>query len=158
MKRSFQSQAIALFVAFALSASTANAQTWQITESDHFRVFHVQKEEYGTRAVRYAEKCRTDYYKRWLGGKEPAWRFKCDIYIYPDADSFKKATGMTASPAFAEVQYDGGPLTRTIKIQGDCDDVWSSVFPHEMSHVCQAGTLWNEQVPSFLDEGIAGRE
>lgn len=147
-------QLLALATPFIFVAGV-HAQDWKVAESTHFRVFHVFGDEYGSRTAKYVEKCRKDYYKRWLG-VEAAWDFKCDVYVYENKDAYIKATGMSTAQAFARVTYDTR-LLREIHFYGDCEDVWGSVVPHEIAHVCLAGTLWTAKLPSWLDEGMAGQ-
>lgn len=142
-------------IAFLLFAATTQAQNWQTVQSANFRVFHVSSNEYGEKVAKRAEECRKEYFKRWLG-KELTWDFKCDLYVYADKEAFGRLTGMTTSPAFARITFDVRVL-REIHIYSDCEDIWRSILPHEIAHVCLARSLWTEKLPGWLDEGVAGQ-
>jgi hypothetical protein len=137
-----------------LSFSNASSQQWQETGTEHFIIYFTQEEEFAKEAARKAE----DYYKDIaleLGYPRYSefwtWEKRVKIYIYPDHQSYLKAT---AQPEWSYGMAD----YRRKQISSF---VWSSGFlesllPHELAHLIFRDFVGLKgEIPPWLDEGVA---
>jgi len=145
---------LSVFVYSVLVAYDAAAWDWQETKSDHFIVYFTQDRKFAQDVLDKAEV----YYKRiatelgyprysefWM------WDKRVKIYIYPDHQSFIKATNQ---PEWSHGMAD----YRTKQI---ISFTWSknfleSLLPHEMAHLIFRDFVgFKGEVPLWLDEGVA---
>ncbi len=133
---------------------------WQVTESPNFRLHH-QQEDLADQVLHAAEKARAAIARKWLGqGSFPNWTMKCDLYLYPDAASYSKATGAPAqSPGHSTIGADRQDARRLqnlrIDLRADHPHLVSCVLPHEVTHVTLAGQVAHLPIPRWADEGMA---
>lgn len=148
------------FVVRGQSGSDANGSatgSWQVLESENFRVYHVDP-ELADRLSRRAEHARAELFRYWTGSEAPSsWSPRCDIYLYPDASIYSQMTGQKPdSPGFSTMGLNGGRVVaRRINLRADAEGVIESVTPHEVSHVVTADLFPRQQVPRWADEGMA---
>lgn len=143
-----------LFFLWSILIFKASAQEWQELSAEHFIVYFTQDEKFprevADKAEYYYQRIATDlgyprYSEFWT------WNNRAKIYIYPDHESFLKATGQPKwSQGMAEYK------TRRI-----ISYVWSSGFldsllPHEMAHLIFRDFVgFKGEIPLWLDEGVA---
>jgi len=142
-----------------VSSTWVSAHTWQEKTSTHFRVFHQQQPVIAATVLQYAEA----YYNQirldlglthvvlrdavpWL------WEKRCQIYLYPDRQSYRQATG---APAWA-----GGFVLykqRTIYSYLGAATFLEQTLPHELAHILfrEFVGFENPRIPRWLDEGVA---
>jgi hypothetical protein len=136
---------------------TGSAGRWQVRETDNFRVFH-HSPELAERAAQVAEAARSAQGKRWTG---PAlsrnWAPKCEVYLYPEAQTFAKMTGQPeTSPGFTTMGANGGRIiSRRINLRADHPRLLSAILPHEVTHVVLADMFPEQPIPRWADEGMA---
>ena len=130
------------------------AQEWREIGGEHFIVYFGQDEKFAKdvseKAETYYGRIATDigyprYSEFWT------WEKRVKIYIYPDHDSFLKATGQ---PKWSQGMAD----YRNKRI---VSYAWSrgfveSLLPHEMAHLIFRDFVgFRGEVPLWLDEGVA---
>ncbi len=141
-------------IAVSLSFNVACSQDWQEVKGDHFIVFFTGEPKFAQDVLGKAE----IYYRRiadnlgyarykefWL------WDKRCKIYIYPDHQSYLKASGATDwSQGMAEYK------NRTILSYAWSEGFLDSLLPHEIAHLIFRDFIGlSGQVPLWLDEGVA---
>ena len=130
---------------------------WQILESAHFRVSHLNP-KLAEQVIKVAEKVRRDQTRRWSGSLPPApWQPKCEIYLYPSAQQYAQMTGQPAdSPGFSTMgMNEGQVISRRVSLRTDHDGLLLAVLPHEVTHVILADFFPDQQIPRWADEGMA---
>jgi hypothetical protein len=142
-------------VILVLVPSIAQAQTWNVSTTKHFRVFHLQNFEYGQRVADFLEEKRADFINLWFG-ELPAWRNKCDVYLYQSHNQMVKDTGARSwMVGNCAVTYENSQVT-TIRINAriDVHGCWDNILTHELMHAL-LGTYLGRQPPRWIDEGLA---
>lgn len=149
--------------------SCAFAQSWKEIKSDHFLLYFipstviinstdssgaVEAEDFGKEVLRKAEV----YYQRIaedLGYQRSSdfwtWDKRAKIYLYPDHDSFIKASN---HPAWAGgmADYD----TKTIMSFLGSKEFSDTILPHEIAHLIFRDFVgFKGVIPLWLDEGVA---
>jgi hypothetical protein len=136
----------------------ASAGAWQIAETTHFRVFHQQGRDLAGRVAEVAERTRAAMSRKWLG-REDAWPVRCDIYLHATGQDYTRATGVpAASPGHSKIETDPGTgrvVSRRIDLRCDNPAMLEAVLPHETTHVVLAGQFGRQDVPRWVDEGVA---
>ncbi|MDD5584190.1 MAG: hypothetical protein PHV55_03945 [Candidatus Omnitrophica bacterium] len=130
------------------------AQGWREVSSDHFIIFYADDEGFAEEAAKKAE----SYYQKIaleLGYPRYSefwtWEKRVKIYIYPNRESYLKATGQ---PTWSEGMAD-------YKSKRIISYAWSkgfneSLLPHEMAHLIFRDFVgFRGVVPLWLDEGVA---
>ena len=140
-----------LVFGFLISSS---AQEWQEVKGEHFIVYFTKDADFTKdvldRAEIYYQKIASDlgyprYKEFWL------WEKRVKIYIYPDHDSFIKATGQ---PPWSQGMAD-------YKNKQIVSYAWSkgfleSLLPHEIAHLIFRDFVgFKGEIPLWLDEGVA---
>ncbi|MFH1190255.1 MAG: hypothetical protein V1682_06145 [Candidatus Omnitrophota bacterium] len=145
--------AAAILLSLQVSAP-ALAQGWKEAKGEHFIVYYGQDEKFAKEVLDKAEAYYRDiasglgyprYSEFWL------WDKRTKIYIYPDHESFLKATGQPAwSHGMAD--YKKKEITSYVWSEGFIE----SLLPHEMAHLIFRDFVgFAGQVPLWLDEGVA---
>ncbi|WP_337174009.1 hypothetical protein [Paludisphaera sp.] len=138
-------------------APAAAPVSWEVHETESFRVFHVDP-ALAQQAAEVAETVRAAQGKRW-GSPETkaAWAPKCDIYLYPTPADFARMTGQPeTSPGFSTMGIGGGKVVaRRVNLRADHPQLLAAVLPHEVTHVVLADVFPDQQVPRWADEGMA---
>jgi hypothetical protein len=135
-----------------------NADGWQVAETTNFRVFYTQSRELAEDAARVAERTRTAMYRKWFGGAGEDWNPKCDLFLHATAQDYSRVTRAPASsPGHSSFRYDDRHVLATRRIDLRCDhpDLLTAVLPHETTHTVLAGSFGANQVPRWVDEGMA---
>jgi hypothetical protein len=135
----------------------ANADGWNVAETDNFRIFHNQPREVAEQAARVAERTRAAMQRRWFGRNGPAWNPKCDLFLHASGADYSKVTGApSSSPGHSSFRIEGGQVVGR-RIDLHCDDLnmLGAVLPHETTHTVIAGNLGEQPVPRWADEGMA---
>jgi hypothetical protein len=138
-------------------SSYGDAGKWQIKETENFVIFHADV-ELAERVAKAAESTRETQTRRWSGSPAPRpWSPRCEIYVYPTATIFAKATNQDpASPGFSTMGDDGAKVTtRRINLRADHPAITYAVLPHEVTHVVLADLFPSKTIPRWADEGIA---
>ena len=141
--------------AFAFSCSCAAlAQEWQELKGDHFLVYFTKDEGFAKDVLNKSEL----YYNRISSDLGYArysefwtWDKRVKIYIYPDKDSFLKASGeQNWSEGMAD--YKKKEIVSYAWKQGFLE----SLLPHELAHLIFRDFVgFKGEVPLWLDEGVA---
>jgi hypothetical protein len=143
----------------ASRAPARTASSWQILETDNFRVMI-----YGTRAVDAAtaqacEELRSKLYVKWTGDESPAsWQPKCDVVLHPNDASYLREVGGGAASTLASSLVDqqrGQIRLRRIDVRTANSDWIASALPHELTHVILAQRFAGRTLPRWIDEGVA---
>jgi hypothetical protein len=130
---------------------------WQVAETANFRVFHTQTRETAEEVARVAERTRGEMQRKWFGDVSENWKPQCEIFLYPTAQDYSKATRESeTSPGHSTTYCEGARVTAR-QIHLHCDDpaLLSAVLPHETTHVALAGQFGDKPLPRWADEGIA---
>jgi hypothetical protein len=153
---------------FLFINSLAFGQSWREIKSDHFLLYFipstvivnssdssnvVEAEEFGKEVLRKSE----GYYERIaddLGYQRSefwTWDKRVKIYLYPDHDSFVKASD---HPAWAGGAADYN--TKTIMSFFGSREFTDTILPHEIAHLIFRDFVgFKGAVPLWLDEGVA---
>jgi len=130
---------------------------WQVRQSANFCVFHADP-ALAERVAAVAEATREAQGKRWLGAaRRPGWTPKCDLYLYPTAADFAKATGEPEeSPGVTRMgQNHGRIISRQVHLRADHPNVATAILPHEVTHVVIGDLFPTKPPPRWADEGMA---
>ncbi|HEY1859133.1 MAG TPA: hypothetical protein VGG61_02195, partial [Gemmataceae bacterium] len=65
---------------------------WQLAETTNFRIFHTQSRETAEDVARVAERTRSEMQRKWFGDVTETWKPQCEIFLYPTAQDYSKAT------------------------------------------------------------------
>ena len=149
---------ILLFICIIISAfsplNIAVAEDWRQVKGKHFIIYHAGEKKFANDVLYKAEK----YYNqiaRELGynrySKFWTWDNRVKIFIYPDKDSFVKATG---ARAWAEGLADY--TNKQIISYAWSQDFTDALLPHEITHLIFRDYVGFEgEVPLCFDEGVA---
>lgn len=133
----------------------AENEKWRETKSKHFIVYYKSASDvFLDNLVDAAE----DYYDEiadnlgftrfdfWL------WEDRAKIYIYDDADDYKRSTGQPGWSAGSVL-----PKGKIIKTFPSEMGFFNSILPHEMGHIIFREFVGfdNPAIPLWLDEGVA---
>ena len=151
-------QILCLPLLWALLAASGGADDkihWQELKGTHFWIYYVGEESFARDVLNRAE----GYYSRIADELGYAryqgfwtWDKRCKIYIYPDHDSFSKAS--LDQPEWAEgmAEYKSRSIYSYAWKEGFLD----SLLPHEMTHLIFRDFIgFPGEIPLWLDEGIA---
>jgi tetratricopeptide (TPR) repeat protein len=130
---------------------------WQVAETANFRVYHTQSRETAEDVAKVAERTRSEMQRKWFGDAGETWKPQCEIFLYPTAQDYSKATKESeTSPGHSTTYCEGSRVTAR-QIHLHCDDpaMLSAVLPHETTHVALAGQFGDKPLPRWADEGIA---
>jgi len=137
-----------------LTCRYAFAQSWQEASDEHFIVYFIDNDKFAKDVLDKAELYYRDiaselgyprYSEFWT------WDKRVKIYIYPNHDSFLKATGQ---PQWSEgmADYNAKAIMSYAWSQGFVD----SLLPHEMAHLIFRDFVgFKGEIPLWLDEGVA---
>ncbi|AMV38313.1 peptidase MA family metallohydrolase [Planctomyces sp. SH-PL62] len=135
----------------------ASPVSWQVHETESFRIFHVDP-ALAAKAAAAAEAVRVSQGTRWGSPTaRGAWSPRCDIYLYPTASDFARMTGQPeTSPGFSTMGIGGGQVVaRRVNLRADHPQLISAILPHEVTHVVLADVFADQQIPRWADEGMA---
>ncbi|MBI5416017.1 MAG: hypothetical protein HZA29_04295 [Candidatus Omnitrophica bacterium] len=151
-------QILYLSLALVFSPAAGHAADdirWQEVKGTHFLIYYVGEERFARDVLNKAE----GYYSRIadeLGYARYQWFWtwdnRCKIYIYPDHESFSKAS--LNQPGWAEgmAEYK----SRSIYSYAWKEGFFESLLPHEMTHLIFRDFIgFPGEIPLWLDEGIA---
>jgi tetratricopeptide (TPR) repeat protein len=130
---------------------------WQLAETANFRVYHTQSRETAEDVAKIAERTRAEMQRKWFGDVGETWKPQCEIFLYPTAQDYSKATKESeTSPGHSTTYCEGSRVTAR-QIHLHCDDpaMLTAVLPHEATHVALAGQFGDKPLPRWADEGIA---
>ena len=137
-----------------LHADMAEKYDWKELKGTHFIVYFVGQEDFASDVLNAGEKCYTRitgelgyarYQNFWL------WEKRCKIYVYPDHESYVKATG-SFEWAHGMAEYS----TKTIYSYAWREGFLESLLPHEITHLIFREFIgFKGEAPLWLDEGVA---
>ena len=139
------------------SGAAATQIRWKIRQTPNFCIFHADP-ALAERVAAVAEATREAQGKRWVGtAKRAAWAPKCDLYLYPTAADFARATGEPEeSPGVTRMgQNQGRIVSRQVHLRADHPNVASAILPHEVTHVVLGDLFPTKPPPRWADEGMA---
>ncbi len=130
---------------------------WAKAETANFLVYHALTEEQAEKAVRIAEATRTTMTRKWFGEAATTWSPRCIVYLHPTVKGYTRETpAPAASPGHSTISLDAGRVVqRRIDLRCDDPNMFTSVLPHETTHVVLAGRFGVHHVPRWADEGMA---
>jgi hypothetical protein len=143
-----------MLLGFFIFPGSAFSQAWQELGGDHFIVYYTADEKSAKDVLDKAEVYYRDiatelgyprYSEFW------SWDKRVKIYIYPERESFLKATGQ---PKWSEgmADYRAKAIISYAWSQGFVE----SLLPHEMAHLIFRDFVgFKGEVPLWLDEGVA---
>lgn len=145
---------IATALCFFGCISVSYGQDWKQLESEHSIVYFVQDEGFARQVSDKAE----FYYRRIADDLGYArysnfwtWENRVKIYIYPDRNSYSKASNM---PSWSEGMADY--THRQIICYAWHGGFLDGLLPHEMTHLIFRDFVgFKGEVPLWLDEGVA---
>ena len=150
----FLLKSIITVLCFFGAITTSFAQEWQGVGGDHFIVNYFGDEnfakEVSSKAELYYQRIASDlgyprYSEFWT------WEHRVKIYIYPDHESFLKATNQ---PSWSEGMADY--TNKRIISYTHSEEFLISILPHEMAHLIFRDFVgFKGEVPLWLDEGVA---
>jgi hypothetical protein len=138
-------------------ASSDLSRSWQVLETDHFRVFHVDP-ELARKAADAAEAVRARQTIKWGSpASKTGWSPRCDLYLYPTPGDFARMTGQSeTSPGFSTMSINGSRvIARRVNLRADHPQLLTAILPHEVTHVVLADLFIQQQIPRWADEGMA---
>ncbi|MFH1867400.1 MAG: hypothetical protein ABH843_00390 [Candidatus Omnitrophota bacterium] len=143
---------VSVFLCSALN-STAG-QDWDELSSEHFIIYFTKDEKFAKNVLDKAEAYYRDialelgyprYSEFWM------WAKRAKIYVYPDHNSYLKATG--------EAGWTHGIAVykkKSIISYAWGKDFVESLLPHEMGHlIFREFVGFKGEIPLWLDEGVA---
>jgi len=141
----------------AVKHSRPAGSAWALAETTNFRIFHNLDGAKAEEVAKIVETTRAAMQKKWFGKVEETWEPRCDVYLYPNADSYSRATGIRSSaPGHARVSRSGERIVeRQLHMNLEAPNVLTTVLPHETTHVVIAGRFGPVDVPRWADEGMA---
>ena len=140
-------------------SSTADAEPWRVTSSQHFRVFYLEDAAFAAAVAEWGEHYYTQItldlglqhvvkrdWAPWL------WERRCRIYLYPSREAYLRAT---RAP-----QWSGGMVhyrQRAVYSFLGAPAFLDKTLPHELAHIVFREFVGfdNARVPRWLDEGVA---
>jgi hypothetical protein len=130
---------------------------WDVAETNHFRVYHVDQPDVAREAAVAAERARTAAYRKWFSDNSPDWDQRGEVFIYATARDYSAGSGVPPqSPGHSEIRVDGGRIImRRIHVHADAAVMVTAILPHEVTHTVLAGQFGDKQVPRWADEGMA---
>jgi hypothetical protein len=143
-----------LITVLVLFYGTCFAQDWKEAKGEHFLVYFTQNELVANDVLKKAEVYYRDiaidlgyprYSDFWT------WDNRVKIYIYPDHDSYIKAT---SQPDWSQglADYKKKQIISYAWSKGFVD----SLLPHEITHLIFRDFVgFKGQIPLWLDEGVA---
>lgn len=150
--------ATALLVLLA-APGTARARPWRALVTPNFRVLHLHHAAKAAVVAALVERVRGQQLRLWGGdGPHPAWRPRCEVYIYPSNRVLVRMTGGSSKAGSAQTRHSrlmpGKTLRRRINVAATDRHLLSSTLPHEITHVV-ASDLVGGDVPRWANEGMA---
>jgi Peptidase MA superfamily len=151
--------ALGLLSCLCTMPATSSAQTWQEKTSTHFRVFYQQNSAFAAAVLEYAEayysQIRLDLGLTHVVHRDQVpwlWDKRCQIYLYPNRQSYRQATG---APAWSSgfVNYP----RRMVYSHLEVSSFLEQTLPHELAHIIFREFVGfdNNRIPRWLDEGVA---
>ncbi|HAJ57029.1 MAG TPA: hypothetical protein DCL35_04590 [Candidatus Omnitrophica bacterium] len=130
------------------------AEDFKEEKSTHFIVYYkeIPKEFVGT-VIEYAERYYNELTQKLGFTRFDYWTWdkRAKIYLYPDQESFSKATGQPAWAGGAAA-YDQKTIWAFPREAGFFD----SLLPHEIGHIIFREVIGgSRRVPLWLEEGVA---
>ena len=139
------------------SAGSSTPIEWQVHQTANFRIFHCNS-ALAQQVAEVAESVRTAQAKRWGSPAiHSAWTPRCDLYLYPNPQSYAQATGQPeTSPGISTMTNNGvRVLSRRMNLRADNPLLMTMTLPHEVTHIVLADLFVVQQIPRWADEGIA---
>jgi tetratricopeptide (TPR) repeat protein len=130
---------------------------WARAESQNFRLMHNQPRDFAEQVVRAAEAARAAAVEKWAGAKHVDWKPACEVFLYPTAAAYAKATGKPAdSPGHATYKsQNGAVIGRRLDLRADDPNLLACVVPHETTHLVLGDLFADAPLPRWADEGMA---
>ncbi len=154
MSRNCKGTVLILAACVILRVPPVHAEQWREMKAEHFIVYFNTDETYARSILDASE----TYYRRIaqdLGypryNEFWTWDKRVKIYIYPDRDSFLKAT---RQPSWSQgmADYKGKSI---FAFTGNKEFI-DAILPHEMAHLIFRDFVgFQGEVPLWLDEGVA---
>lgn len=134
--------------------TVASAADWKEEKGEHFIVYYAGKASFAAKIRYKAEQAyRTVTSDLGYTRSENFWQWdkRVKIYVYPDAETFRTATG---EPAWSQgvANYTNKAISTFAESEGFVD----GILPHEITHLVFRDFVgFKGEVPLWLDEGVA---
>ena len=139
------------------TAASRPESGWQVVQTANFRVLHRGQAAPAADVGATAEAARGAMYERWAGATAGAWAPRCDIYLYPTAVEYARATGKPGdSPGHSTVGTTAGRVvSRRIDLRLDEPTLMDGVLPSEVTQVVLADLFADQPLPRWALVGMA---
>ena len=134
----------------------AIARDWQELKGEHFVIYFFQDNKFAkdvlNKAEEYYDKIANDLgYARYSNFW--AWDKRVKIYIYPDRDSYLSyiTAHNYATWSVGMADYEKKAIISYVQSRGFLD----GVLPHEITHLIFRDYVGQENIPIWIDEGVA---
>lgn len=130
---------------------------WKTETTPNFSIHY--RHVHDIRAIATAcEAARTRVHQFWFADDEiGGWAPRCNVYVCGDSEEFSLAGRASAGGAGQSlVVGDGKKVTyRKIVLRADDPRLFEDTLPHEVAHVVIGSHVDGEEIPLWLDEGMA---
>ncbi|MBS0266305.1 MAG: hypothetical protein JSS02_30525 [Planctomycetes bacterium] len=133
-------------------------QGWLVQETDSFRVFCAPQLPEAPRLPATCEALRRQLLDTWSVGEPLAWQPRCDIVVHSTVAGYSRELGLESrqSSGCATIELSGKQVKkRRVDLRADAADWLTTALPHELTHVVLADQFASQQIPRWVDEGIA---
>lgn len=134
------------------------SQGWLVQETPSFRVFCSPRLTEAPRLPEACEALRRQLHDTWLPEAAGDWAPRCDIVVHSSVAGYIRELGPESrqSSGCATIDIERGRvLKRRVDLRADADDWLTTALPHELTHVVLADKFSEQQIPRWVDEGIA---
>ncbi|MGD9647362.1 MAG: hypothetical protein AB7U73_16735 [Pirellulales bacterium] len=141
------------------AAARSRSVTWQIRDTDNFRVCSPGDREAAEQLATRCEELREHLSGVWLN-KRPvsAWKVRCEVILHASDKNYERAVGrgseMTVGSALIETE-GSRIVTRRIDLRPDRGAEMQTALAHELTHVIIADRIDRSLLAPWADEGIA---
>ena len=134
-----------------------DATGWSVTDSGDFTIYHMGNPALAEQVAPLLHRARVRIHKQWFAGEAmDAWTPKCEVFLFPDLNSYRSNTNGGDSPGHAVVDNRGGRImSRRLFLQAQYPTMKDAVLPHEVAHIVFADRFGGKPLPRWADEGMA---
>jgi|GEM_PF-1955521 len=145
----------------AAQATVRRQGDWWIAESRNFSVWMQSTSSDCCAVIGRCEMLRNELLARWraadgISGED--WMIPCVVVVHPQQEQFARAVPVSSRQATGctTVTVDERRVIfRRIDLRADARDWSGNALPHELTHVILADQFSGQEIPGWLNEGIA---
>jgi hypothetical protein len=132
---------------------------WTIAETPNFSVWTHQSGAATEKLARTCEAHRSAMRNGWLGDVvEANWHPRCVVVVHGNSAEFSRQVGgsLRVPVGCTTLTRDHGRIIfRRVDLRSDAADWQSNALPHELTHVALADAVPEQELPGWLNEGVA---